>query len=38
MDAFGVPGAVRASLAAYNTDEDVDALLAGLKDALGKLR
>lgn len=37
MDFFGVPGAVRASLAPYNDDADVDALLAGLKDAMRKL-
>ena len=37
MDCFGVPGAVRASLAPYNDDADVDALLAGLKDAMRKL-
>ncbi len=37
MDCFGVPGAVRASFAPYNTEADVDALLAGLNDALRKL-
>ena len=37
MDCFGVAGAVRASFAPYNTETDVDALLAGLKDALRKL-
>jgi len=37
MDHFGVPGAVRASFAPYNTEADVDALLAGLKDAMRKL-
>lgn len=37
MDFFGVPGAVRASLAPYNDEADVDALLAGLKDAMRKL-
>jgi cysteine desulfurase/selenocysteine lyase len=37
MDFFGVAGAVRASLAPYNDDADVDALLAGLKDAMRKL-
>ncbi|HUG43909.1 MAG TPA: cysteine desulfurase [Acidobacteriota bacterium] len=31
MDFFGVPATTRASLAFYNTREDVDALVAGLK-------
>jgi cysteine desulfurase/selenocysteine lyase len=31
MDRFGIPGTARASLALYNTREDVDALVAGLK-------
>jgi cysteine desulfurase/selenocysteine lyase len=37
MDFFGVPGAVRASLAPYNDEADVDALLAGLRDAMKRL-
>ena len=37
MDFFGVAGAVRASLAPYNSEADVDVLLAGLKDAMRKL-
>lgn len=37
MDCFGVPGAVRASLVPYNDEADIDALLAGLKDAMRKL-
>jgi len=37
MDFFGVAGAVRASLAPYNSEADIDALLAGLKDAMRKL-
>ena len=37
MDCFGVPGAVRASLAPYNDEADIDTLLAGLKDAMRKL-
>ncbi len=37
MDFFGVQGAVRASLAPYNDEADIDALLAGLKDAMRKL-
>ena len=31
MDRFGVPATVRASLALYNTREDIDALVAGLR-------
>jgi cysteine desulfurase/selenocysteine lyase len=31
MHRFGVPGTVRASLALYNTRDDVDALVAGLR-------
>ncbi|MEZ5477169.1 MAG: aminotransferase class V-fold PLP-dependent enzyme [Thiolinea sp.] len=31
---FGVAAAVRASLALYNTQADIDALLNGLQDAL----
>lgn len=38
MDAFDVTGTTRASLALYSTAEDVDACLAGLEDALGRLR
>ena len=34
MDRYGVPATVRASLALYNTREDVDALVR----ALGKVR
>lgn len=37
MDAFGVAGTTRASLALYNDDADVDAFLTGLEDALGRL-
>jgi len=37
MDFFKVQGAVRASLAPYNDEADIDALLAGLKDAMRKL-
>jgi cysteine desulfurase/selenocysteine lyase len=32
MDRFGIPGTARASLAMYNTREDVDALVAALED------
>lgn len=38
MDRFGLAGATRASLAFYNTAEDVDALLAGLDEAARSLR
>ena len=31
MDRFGVPATVRASLALYNTREDIDALVSGLR-------
>jgi len=33
MDRFGIPGTVRASLAMYNTKEDMDALVAAVKRA-----
>lgn len=38
MDFFGVPGAVRASLAPCNDESDIDALLAGVREAMRKLR
>jgi len=37
MEFFGVAGCTRASLAPYNDDTDVDALLAGVHDAMRKL-
>ena len=37
MDQFGVPGTVRASLAVYNTKEDIDNFIAGLTRALNML-
>lgn len=37
MDKFDLAGTTRASLAAYNDDSDIDALLNGLDDALGVL-
>jgi cysteine desulfurase/selenocysteine lyase len=37
MDAFGVAGTTRASLALYNDEADVDAFLLGLDDALERL-
>jgi len=36
MERFGLAGTARASLAPYNTDADVDALLAGLDEAAAK--
>lgn len=33
MTRFGIPGTARASFALYNTQEDVDALIAGLRKA-----
>ena len=38
MEAFGLVATARASLAPYNDDADVDALLAGLEEALALLR
>jgi len=38
MDQFGIPGTARASLAVYNTPEDVDALVSGLERAVTMLR
>lgn len=37
MDQYGIPGTVRASLAVYNTKEDVDILVTGLKRAVDML-
>ncbi|HUN53091.1 MAG TPA: SufS family cysteine desulfurase [Candidatus Sulfotelmatobacter sp.] len=37
MDAFGIGGTTRASLACYNDAGDIDALLTGLDDALHRL-
>lgn len=34
MDFFGIPGTVRASFAFYNTEEEVDKLVKGLKKAV----
>ncbi len=33
MDALGIPGTVRVSIALYNTDREMDQLMAGLKKA-----
>ena len=38
MDCFKLQGAVRASIAPYNDEADIDALLAGLRDAIERLR
>lgn len=37
MDHYGIPGTVRASIAVYNTREDIDALVAGVERAAGML-
>ncbi len=37
MEQFGIPGTVRASLAVYNTEEEIDALVAGVKRAVAML-
>ncbi|WP_039053843.1 aminotransferase class V-fold PLP-dependent enzyme, partial [Sphingobacterium sp. T2] len=37
MDRFNIPGTVRASLALYNTKEDIDNFVAGLTRALNML-
>ena len=38
MDRFGLVATARASLAPYNDDADIDALLTGLDEALALLR
>lgn len=38
MDQFGIPGTVRASLAVYNTQNDIDTLVSGLERAVTMLR
>ena len=38
MQRFGIPGTVRASFAFYNTFEEVDALVAGVKKAIKMLK
>jgi cysteine desulfurase/selenocysteine lyase len=37
MDHFDLAGTTRASLACYNDDADVDALLDGLDDAISRM-
>jgi len=38
MDIFGIPGTVRASFAFYNTKEEIDILVAGVKRAITMLQ
>ncbi len=38
MDRFGVPATIRASVACYNTQDEIDAFLAALKSAAEALR
>ena len=33
MDNLGIPGTIRASLAVYNNEEDIDRLIKGVKKA-----
>ncbi len=37
MDRFGIPGTIRASLAMYNTKEEIDVLVAGIQRAVNML-
>lgn len=37
MDRFGIPGTIRASLALYNTKEEIDILAAGIQRAVNML-
>jgi len=37
MDRFCIPGTVRASIALYNTKEDIDTLVAGVQRAAAML-
>jgi len=37
MDRFGIPGTIRASLAVYNTKEEIDILVAGIQRAVNML-
>jgi len=37
MDCYRIPGTVRASLAVYNTKEEIDELVVGLKKAIKML-
>ncbi|MCB0599938.1 MAG: cysteine desulfurase [Saprospiraceae bacterium] len=38
MDRFGIPGTVRASFGVYNTPEDIDRLVAGVRKAASMLQ
>ena len=38
MDRFGIPGTVRASFGVYNTTEDIDQLVAGVRKAASMLQ
>ncbi len=38
MDQYGIPGTIRASLAMYNTREEIDALVTGINRALSMLK
>jgi cysteine desulfurase/selenocysteine lyase len=38
MQRFNIPGTVRASFAMYNTKEEIDVLIEGLKNAIGILK
>ncbi|MEN0051961.1 MAG: aminotransferase class V-fold PLP-dependent enzyme, partial [Bacteroidota bacterium] len=38
MDRYGIPGTVRASFAAYNTKEEIDKLVEGVKRAVSILK
>jgi cysteine desulfurase/selenocysteine lyase len=38
MDKFGIPGTVRASLAFYNTKDEIDELVKGITKAKQMLR
>lgn len=37
MDFYGIPGTIRASLALYNSKEDVDTLISGIKRSISML-
>ena len=38
MDRFKIPGTIRASFLFYNTKEEVDAMIAGVKKAIALLK
>jgi cysteine desulfurase/selenocysteine lyase len=38
MDKFGIPGTIRASLAFYNTKEEIDELVKGVLKAKAMLK